>query len=167
VTDSAYIGSKSNYSECETFIGEDTSILVHPDLQPEGDADSAVGSAVPSECLDIVKELDYGALLMLAKRSPPHSEIVIMVIGSEEHFKDYGESSEVELTPETFCNGEQDCNDHSFLTPGPAKQCSSRKVVRFLHNSGALTMEALEDPFSEPVEGQEEEIDDKVIFLER
>jgi Rab11 family-interacting protein 3/4 len=103
---------------------------------------------------------------MFSGRSP-HSEIVIMVINSEEHFEDYGESSEVELTPETFCSGELDCNDHSFLTPSPAKQLSRRKMVKYMHNSGALTMEAFEDPPLEPVEGQEEEIDDKVIFLER
>ncbi|XP_027796545.1 rab11 family-interacting protein 3 isoform X2 [Marmota flaviventris] len=105
VTDSAYMGSESTYSECETFTDEDTSTLVHPELQPEGDADSAGGSAVPSECLDAMEETDHGALLLL---------------------------------------------------PG-----------RYLHQSGALTMEALEDPPPEPVEGPEEDIADKVVFLER
>ncbi|XP_046297128.1 rab11 family-interacting protein 3 isoform X5 [Marmota monax] len=105
VTDSAYMGSESTYSECETFTDEDTSTLVHPELQPEGDADSAGGSAVPSECLDTMEETDHGALLLL---------------------------------------------------PG-----------RYLHQSGALTMEALEDPPPEPVEGPEEDIADKVVFLER
>lgn len=33
---------------------------------------------------------------------------------------------------------------------------------RYLHQSGALTMEALEDPPPEPVEGPEEDIADKV-----
>lgn len=33
---------------------------------------------------------------------------------------------------------------------------------RYLHQSGALTMEALEDTPSEPVEGPEEDIADKV-----
>jgi Rab11 family-interacting protein 3/4 len=50
------MGSKSNYSEYETFTGEDTSILVHPDLQSEGEADSAGGLSVLSECLDVMKE---------------------------------------------------------------------------------------------------------------
>ncbi|XP_063082271.1 rab11 family-interacting protein 3 isoform X3 [Cavia porcellus] len=117
VTDSAYMGSESTYSECETFTDEDTSTLVHPELHPEGDADSAGGSAVPSECLDTMEEPDQGALLLL---------------------------------------------------PGsPAKRLSSRKVARYLHQSGALTMEALEDTPSEPVEGPEEDIADKVVFLER
>ncbi|XP_037057261.1 rab11 family-interacting protein 3 isoform X4 [Peromyscus leucopus] len=155
VTDSAYMGSESTYSECETFTDEDTSTLVHPELQPEGDADSAGGSAVPSECLDTMEEPDHGALLMLPSRTRSHSQAVVMVIGSEEHFEDYGEGSEAELSPETLCNGELDCGDPAFLTP------------RYLHQSGALTMEALEDPPPEPVECPEEDIADKVIFLER
>lgn len=167
VTDSAYMGSESTYSECETFTDEDTSTLVHPELQPEGDADSAGGSAVPSECLDTMEEPDHGALLLLPGRSHPHSQAVVMVIGSEEHFEDYGEGSEAELSPETLCNGELDCGDPAFLTPSPAKRLSSRKVARYLHQSGTLTMEALEDPPPEPVECPEEDIADKVIFLER
>ncbi|XP_057630222.1 rab11 family-interacting protein 3 isoform X4 [Chionomys nivalis] len=105
VTDSAYMGSESTYSECETFTDEDTSTLVHPELHPEGDADSAGGSAVPSECLDTMEEPDHGALLLL--------------------------------------------------------------TGRYLHQSGTLTMDALEDPPPEPVECPEEDIADKVVFLER
>ncbi|XP_021077107.1 rab11 family-interacting protein 3 isoform X2 [Mus pahari] len=167
VTDSAYMGSESTYSECETFTDEDTSTLVHPELQPEGDVDSAGGSGVPSECLDTMEEPDHGALLLLPGRSRPHSQAVVMVIGSEEHFEDFGEGSEAELSPETLCNGELDCEDPAFLTPSPAKRLSSRKVARYLHQSGTLTMEALEDPPPEPVECPEEDIADKVIFLER
>ncbi|XP_036051270.1 rab11 family-interacting protein 3 isoform X2 [Onychomys torridus] len=167
VTDSAYMGSEGTYSECETFTDEDTSTLVHPELQPEGDADSAGGSAVPSECLDTMEESDHGALLLLPSRTRSHSQAVVMVIGSEEHFEDYGEGSEAELSPETLCNGELDCGDPAFLTPSPAKRLSSRKVARYLHQSGTLTMEALEDPPPEPVECPEEDIADKVVFLER
>ncbi|XP_058434454.1 rab11 family-interacting protein 3 isoform X1 [Marmota monax] len=231
VTDSAYMGSESTYSECETFTDEDTSTLVHPELQPEGDADSAGGSAVPSECLDTMEETDHGALLLLpgsthqcAQHSPgvtvllvhrpeypsswlfrvkslscgkptpspgcpqpppghvsctaspatspicmprPRSQAVVMVMSSEEHFEDYGEGSEAELSSEALCSGELGCSDIAFLTPSPAKQLSSRKVARYLHQSGALTMEALEDPPPEPVEGPEEDIADKVVFLER
>lgn len=71
MTDSAYMGSESTYSECETFTDEDTSTLVHPELQAEGDADSAGGSAVPSECLDAMEEPGHGALLLLPGRSVP------------------------------------------------------------------------------------------------
>ena len=65
------MGSESTYSECETFTDEDTSTLVHPELQAEGDADSAGGSAVPSECLDAMEEPGHGALLLLPGRSVP------------------------------------------------------------------------------------------------
>ncbi|PNJ02413.1 RAB11FIP3 isoform 8, partial [Pongo abelii] len=161
------MGSESTYSECETFTDEDTSTLVHPELQPEGDADSAGGSAIPSECLDAMEEPDHGALLLLPGRPYPHSQSVITVIGGEEHFEDYGEGSEAELSPETLCNGQLGCSDPAFLTPSPTKRLSSKKVARYLHQSGALTMEALEDPSPELVEGPEEDIADKVVFLER
>ncbi|VFV37358.1 rab11 family interacting protein 3 [Lynx pardinus] len=162
VTDSAYMGSESTYSECETFTDEDTSTLVHPELQAEGDADSAGGSAVPSECLDAMEEPGHGALLLLPGRSHLHSQSVVTVIGGEEHFEDYGEGSEAELSLETLCNGEHDCRDPAFLTPSPAKRLSSRKVARYLHQSGALTVEALQDPAPDPVEVMEEDIADKV-----
>ncbi|XP_039740644.1 rab11 family-interacting protein 3 isoform X3 [Pteropus medius] len=155
VTDSAYMGSESTYSECETFTDEDTSTLVHPELQPEGDADSAGGSAVPSECLDAMEDPGHGALLLLPGRSHLHSQSVVTVIGGEEHFEDYGEGSEAELSPETLCNGENGCRDPTFL------------ISRHLHQSGALTMEALQDPPPDPVEGMDEDIADKVVFLEK
>ncbi|XP_054442707.1 rab11 family-interacting protein 3 isoform X2 [Pteronotus mesoamericanus] len=167
VTDSAYMGSESTYSECETFTDEDTSTLVHPELQPEGDMDSAGGSAMPSECLDAMEEPGHGALLLLPGRSHLHSQSVVMVIGGEEHFEDYGEGSEAELSPETLCNEEPSCRDAAFLAPSPTKRLSSKKVARHLHQSGALTMEALQDPPPDPVEGMEEDIADKVVFLEK
>ncbi|XP_040829575.1 rab11 family-interacting protein 3 isoform X4 [Ochotona curzoniae] len=212
VTDSAYMGSESTYSECETFTDEDTGTLVHPELQPAGDADSAGGSAAPSECLDTTEETGHGALLLLPGRSHPRGQSVVMVIGSEEHFEDYGEGSEAELSPETLCDGELACSDPAFLTPStgplaaklhgvltdeafefycsqchkqinrledlsarlndlemnsPMKRLSSRKVARYLHHSGVLTMDALEEPPLEPVECPEEDIADKVVFLER
>ncbi|XP_023600689.1 rab11 family-interacting protein 3 isoform X3 [Myotis lucifugus] len=212
VTDSAYMGSESTYSECETFTDEDTSTVVHPELQPEGDMDSAGGSAMPSECLDAMEEPGHGALLLLPGRSHLHSQSVVTVIGDEEHFEDYGEGSEAELSPETLCNGEHGCRDPTFLTPSadplatklhsiltdeafefycsqchkqinrledlsarlndleknsPTKRLSSKKVARHLLQSGALTMEALQDPPPDPLEGMEEDIADKVVFLEK
>ncbi|XP_036681049.1 rab11 family-interacting protein 3 isoform X6 [Balaenoptera musculus] len=149
VTDSAYMGSESTYSECETFTDEDT------------------GTLVPPECLDATEEPSHGALLLLPGRSHLHSQSVVTVIGGEEHFEDYGEGSETELSPETLCNGEHGCRDPVFLTPSPSKRLSSKKVARHLHQSGALTMEALQDPPPDPVEGMEEDIADKVVFLEK
>ncbi|XP_037013101.2 rab11 family-interacting protein 3 isoform X2 [Artibeus jamaicensis] len=167
VTDSAYMGSESTYSECETFTDEDTSTLVHPELQPEGDMDSAGGSVMPSECLDAMEEPGHGALLLFPGRSHLHSQSVVMVIGGEEHFEDYGEGSEAELSPETLCSEDPGCGDAAFLTPSPTKRLSSKKVARHLHQSGVLTMEALQDPPPDPVEGMEEDIADKVVFLEK
>ncbi|XP_064448295.1 rab11 family-interacting protein 3 isoform X2 [Mirounga angustirostris] len=155
VTDSAYMGSESTYSECETFTDEDTSTLVHPELQTEGDVDSAGGSAVPSECLDAMEDPGQGALLLLPGRSHLHSQSVVTVIGGEEHFEDYGEGSEAELSLETLCNGEHGCRDPAFPTP------------RHLHQSGALTMDALQDPAPDLMDGMEEDIADKVVFLEK
>ncbi|XP_057384558.1 rab11 family-interacting protein 3 isoform X4 [Balaenoptera acutorostrata] len=149
VTDSAYMGSESTYSECETFTDEDT------------------GTLVPPECLDATEEPGHGALLLLPGRSHLHSQSVVTVIGGEEHFEDYGEGSEAELSPETLCNGEHGCRDPVFLTPSPSKRLSSKKVARHLHQSGALTMEGLQDPPPDPVEGMEEDIADKVVFLEK
>ncbi|XP_059980967.1 rab11 family-interacting protein 3 isoform X8 [Lagenorhynchus albirostris] len=194
------MGSESTYSECETFTDEDT------------------GTLVPPECLDATEEPGHGALLLLPGRSHLHSQSVVTVIGGEEHFEDYGEGSEAELSPETLCNGEHGCRDPIFLTPSadplaaklhsiltdeafefycsqchkqinrledlsarlndleknsPSKRLSSKKVASFgscplascserhLHQSGALTMEALQDPPPDPVEGMEEDIADK------
>lgn len=206
VTDSAYVGSESTYSECETFTDEDTSALVHPELQSEG------SSAVPSEGLDAMEGPGRGALLLLPGRPRLHSQPVVMAIGGEEHFEDYGEGSEAELSPETLCEGGRSCREsvlpvpsarplvaklHSILTDeafefycsqchkqinrledlsarlndleknSPTRRLSSRKVARHLHQSGALTMEGLPEPPLDPVENMEEDIADKVVFLEK
>lgn len=42
---------------------------------------------------------------------------MVAVIGGEEHFEDYGEGSEAELSPETLCGGDRGCRDPAFLTP--------------------------------------------------
>ncbi|XP_044791909.2 rab11 family-interacting protein 3 isoform X4 [Bubalus bubalis] len=131
VTDSAYMGSESTYSECETFTDEDT------------------GTLVPPECLDATEEPGHGALLLLTGRSHLQGQSVVAVIGGEEHFEDYGEGSEAELSPETLCGGDHGCRDPAFLTP------------RHLQQSGALTMEALQDSPPGPVEGMDEDIADK------
>ncbi|XP_043771661.1 rab11 family-interacting protein 3 isoform X1 [Cervus elaphus] len=194
VTDSAYMGSESTYSECETFTDEDT------------------GTLVPPECLDAAEEPGHGALLLLPGRSHLQGQSVVAVIGGEEHFEDYGEGSETELSPETLCGGDHGCRDPAFLTPStdplgtklhsiltdeafefycsqchrqinrledlsarlndleknsPTKRLSSKKVARHLQQSGALTMDALQDPPPGPVEGVDEDIADKVVFLEK
>lgn len=42
VTDSAYLGSESTYSECETFTDEDTGALVPPEMHEEVETDSGI-----------------------------------------------------------------------------------------------------------------------------
>ncbi|XP_036771611.2 rab11 family-interacting protein 3 [Manis pentadactyla] len=161
VTDSAYVGSESTYSECETFTDEDTSALVHPELQSEG------SSAAPSEGLDAMEGPGRGALLLLPGRPHLHSQPVVTAIGGEEHFEDYGEGSEAELSPETLCEGGHSCRESVLPIPSPTRRLSSRKVARHLHQSGALTMEGLPEPPLDPVESMEEDIADKVVFLEK
>jgi len=42
VTDSAYLGSESTYSECETFTDEDTGALLPPEMHEEVETDSGI-----------------------------------------------------------------------------------------------------------------------------
>lgn len=56
-------------------------------------------------------------LLFCPCRSHLHSQSAVAVIGGEEHFEDYGEGSEAELSLETLCNGEHGRRDPAFLTP--------------------------------------------------
>lgn len=42
ISDSAYLGSESAYSECETFTDEDTTALVHPELHEDVETDSGI-----------------------------------------------------------------------------------------------------------------------------
>lgn len=60
VTDSAYMGSESTYSECETFTDEDTSTLVHHEMHDEVETDSAIDSTVHSEFTDPIEEPEHG-----------------------------------------------------------------------------------------------------------
>lgn len=46
MSDSAYLGSESAYSECETFTDEDTGALVHPELHEDVETDSGIESTV-------------------------------------------------------------------------------------------------------------------------
>ncbi|XP_037766919.1 rab11 family-interacting protein 3 isoform X3 [Chelonia mydas] len=109
VTDSAYMGSESTYSECETFTDEDTGTLVHPEMHDEVETDSAIDSTVHSEFTDPIEE------------------------------------------PEN----------------GPNKRLSSKKVARHLHQTGTLTVDAMEEPFRAHMECADEDITDKVVFLEK
>ncbi|NXV23222.1 RFIP3 protein, partial [Cepphus grylle] len=167
VTDSAYMGSESTYSECETFTDEDTSTLVHHEMHDEVETDSAIDSTVHSEFTDPIEEPEHG--------SHPHdlplgSELghsIVTVISGEEHFEDYGEGNEADLFSDSLCNGESSFNSSSFLSPSPNKRLSSKKVARQLHQTSALSVGVMEESYRETLECTEEDITDKVVFLEK
>lgn len=58
MTDSAYLGSESTYSECETFTDEDTGALVPPEMHEDVDTDSGIEAALhdPEEAINRLVE---------------------------------------------------------------------------------------------------------------
>lgn len=79
-----------------------------PGPRPEAWVTSAaLGCSVPRRQLT----------LLCLRRSHLQGQSVVTVIGGEEHFEDYGEGSETELSPETLCGGDHGCRDPTFLTP--------------------------------------------------
>ncbi|XP_010134583.1 PREDICTED: rab11 family-interacting protein 3, partial [Buceros rhinoceros silvestris] len=220
VTDSAYMGSESTYSECETFTDEDTSTLVHHEMHDEVETDSAIDSAVHSEFTDPIEEPEHGRLLLLPGLSHPHElplgsdlgHSIVTVISGEEHFEDYGEGNEADLFSDSLRNGESSFNSSSFLSPStnplaaklhsiiadeafefycsqchkqinrledlsarlsdlemnsPNKRLSSKKVARQLHQTSTLSVGVMEESYRDTLECTEEDITDKVVFLEK
>ncbi|XP_065268348.1 rab11 family-interacting protein 3 isoform X1 [Emys orbicularis] len=213
VTDSAYMGSESTYSECETFTDEDTGTLVHPEMHDEVETDSAIDSTVHSEFTDPIEDPENGSHphdLPLSSDLNNHS--IVTVISGEEHFEDYGEGNEADLFSDSLCNGGTSFSSSSFLSPSvnpliaklhsiitdeafefycsqchkqinrledlsarlndlemnsPNKSLSSKKVARHLHQTGTLTADAMEEPFCDHMECADEDITDKVVFLEK
>ena len=133
VTDSAYMGSESTYSECETFTDEDTSTLVHHEMHDEVETDSAIDSTVHSEFTDAIEEQEHGSHPHDLPLGSDLSHSIVTVISGEEHFEDYGEGNEADLFSDSLCNGESSFSSSSFLSPSPNKRLSSKKVARQLH----------------------------------
>ncbi|XP_061119986.1 rab11 family-interacting protein 3 [Syngnathus typhle] len=97
VTDSAYLGSESTYSECETFTDEDTGALVPPEMHEDVDTDSGIEAALhdPEEAIN-----------RFSLNSELHNPSLVAVIGGEEeHFEDFGESNTSELLQESAEEG--------------------------------------------------------------
>ncbi|XP_065114858.1 rab11 family-interacting protein 3 isoform X2 [Paramisgurnus dabryanus] len=73
VSDSAYLGSESAYSECETFTDEDTTALVHPELHEDVETDSGIENTLTD--------------------GDERNSMMAVIGGEEEHFEDFGESN--------------------------------------------------------------------------
>ncbi|XP_074775725.1 rab11 family-interacting protein 3 isoform X1 [Athene noctua] len=212
VTDSAYMGSESTYSECETFTDEDTSTLVHHEMHDEVETDSAIDSTVHSEFTDPIEEPEHGSHPHDLPLGSDLSHSIVTVISGEEHFEDYGEGNEADLFSDSLCNGESSFSSASFLSPSthplaaklhsiiadeafefycsqchkqinrledlsarlsdlemnsPNKRLSSKKVARQLHQTSTLSVGVMEESYRDTLECTEEDITDKVVFLEK
>ncbi|XP_016092075.1 rab11 family-interacting protein 3 isoform X1 [Sinocyclocheilus grahami] len=84
VSDSAYLGSESAYSECETFTDEDTTALVHPELHDDVETDSGIENTLTDG--------DDRNRFTLGSDLNGHT-LVAVIGGEEEHFEDFGESN--------------------------------------------------------------------------
>ncbi|XP_068062606.1 rab11 family-interacting protein 3 isoform X1 [Anomalospiza imberbis] len=212
VTDSAYMGSESTYSECETFTDEDTSTLVQHEMHDEVETDSAIDSTVHSEFTDPIEEPEHGSHPHELALGSELSHSIVTVISGEEHFEDYGEGNEADLFPDPLCNGESSFGSSSFLSPStnplavklhsiladeafefycsqchkqinrledlsarlndlemnsPNKRLSSKKVARQLHQTSSLAVGVMEESYRDNLECTDEDITDKVVFLEK
>ncbi|XP_072536269.1 rab11 family-interacting protein 3 isoform X2 [Salminus brasiliensis] len=169
VSDSAYLGSESAYSECETFTDEDTGALVHPELHEDVETDSGIENTL-TESEDRNRFSDL------------HGHALASVIGGEEeHFEDFGESNsdlllanqeEGRAAPE----GEGDPEPHPhpgspmhrpqmLLSPSSSKRLSSKKAARHLLQSGGL--DGMSDLSRDILDLADSDITDKVLLLER
>ncbi|KAJ8399832.1 hypothetical protein AAFF_G00405620 [Aldrovandia affinis] len=166
VTDSAYLGSESTYSECETFTDEDTGVLVHPELHEEVETDSAIDAALhdPDET---------GSRLSLGSELNSHS-LVTVIGGEEEHFEDFGENHDSDLIldspggPAGEGSPARPIHCSSLLvSPSSSKRLSSKKVARHLLQSSTLTLDSMDDLSRDILELADTDITDKVMFLEK
>ncbi|KAG9476743.1 hypothetical protein GDO78_002243 [Eleutherodactylus coqui] len=155
VTDSAYVGSESAYSECETFTDEDTGgLAAQEDPETEGDGAGSRGHAPATP---------EGLELSLCDISG------VAVTGQEEQFEDFGEGAEPDLF-NSHCEEEQESftqttNASQRLPSSPDKRTSSRKEARRLHHTGFL-----EDQGEQPLTNMscdDTDLIDKVLYLEQ
>ncbi|KAM9489337.1 rab11 family-interacting protein 3 isoform 2-T2 [Clarias gariepinus] len=174
VSDSAYLGSESAYSECETFTDEDTGALVHPELHEDVETDSGIENTLAES--EDRNRFSLGSDL--------HGHALVAVIGGEEeHFEDFGESNsasdlllanqeEARAAPE----GEGDPEPHPhagspvrrppmLLSPSSSKRLSSKKAARHLLQSSGL--DGMSDLSQDILDLADSDITDKVLLLER
>ncbi|KAM6951329.1 rab11 family-interacting protein 3 isoform 2-T2 [Aplochiton taeniatus] len=172
VTDSAYLGSESTYSECETFTDEDTGALVAPEMHEEVETDSGIEATL--------HDPEDGSN-RFSLNSELHSNSLVTVIGGEEeHFEDFGESNTSELleTTEEGTEGEggdsylqtpEQVNKCSslLLSPSSGKRLSSKKVARHLLLNTSMTLDTMNELTHDILELSDSDITDKVLLLER
>ncbi|XP_054913792.1 rab11 family-interacting protein 3 isoform X4 [Poeciliopsis prolifica] len=110
VTDSAYLGSESTYSECETFTDEDTGALVPPEMHEDVETDSGIEATLHDPD-------DRGSRFSLTSELHSHS-LVTVISGEEEHFEDFGESNTSDLLLESSVDDSMGKGD-ATLSPPP------------------------------------------------
>ncbi|XP_032929874.1 rab11 family-interacting protein 3 isoform X3 [Catharus ustulatus] len=154
VTDSAYMGSESTYSECETFTDEDTSTLVQHEMHDEVETDSAIDSTVHSEFTDPIEEPEHGTNPLAAKL---HS------ILADEAFEFYCSQCHKQINRLEDLSAR--LNDLEMNSPN--KRLSSKKVARQLHQTSSLAVGVMEESYRDSLECTDEDITDKVVFLEK
>ncbi|XP_061565095.1 rab11 family-interacting protein 3 isoform X2 [Cololabis saira] len=169
VTDSAYLGSESTYSECETFTDEDTGALVPPEMHEDVETDSGIEATLHDP-------EDAGNRFSLNSEHHNHS-LVTVIGGEEEHFEDFGESNTSELSLETSVEGSvgqsdsppppDQVNGSSVLSPSAGKRLSSKKVARHLLQNSSMTLDTMSDLTRDILELADNDITDKMLLLER
>lgn len=171
VTDSAYLGSESTYSECETFTDEDTGALVPPEMHEDVETDSGIEATLHDH---------DDSTSRFSLNSELHSHSLVTVIGGEEeHFEDFGDSNNQELL-ETTGEGSEGEGDSSqlqtsdqvncsslLLSPSSGKRLSSKKVARHLLHNSSMTLDSMGELSRDILDLADSDITDKVLLLER
>ncbi|XP_027855614.1 rab11 family-interacting protein 3 isoform X3 [Xiphophorus couchianus] len=168
VTDSAYLGSESTYSECETFTDEDTAALVPPEMHEDVETDSGIEATLHDPD-------DGGSRFSLNSELHSHS-LVTVISGEEEHFEDFGESNTSDLLLESSVDGSmgkgaatppEQINGSAVISPSAGKRLSSKKVARHLLQNSSMTLDTMSDLTRDILELADNDITDKVLLLER
>ncbi|KAJ7984506.1 hypothetical protein DPEC_G00355520 [Dallia pectoralis] len=171
VTDSAYLGSESTYSECEMFTDEDSGALVQREMHEDVETDSGIEATLHDP-------EDGGNRFSLS--SELHSNSLVTVIGGEEeHFEDFGESSSSELLLDATegTEGEVDSShlhtpdqrscSSMLLSPSSSKRPSSKKAARHLRQNSSMTLDSMGELSRDILDLADTDITDKVLLLER
>eukprot|EP00062_Callorhinchus_milii_P009084 gi/632952723/ref/XP_007892006.1/ PREDICTED: rab11 family-interacting protein 3 [Callorhinchus milii] len=137
VSDSAYMGSESTYSECETFTDEDTGTLVHPGMHDDVETDSATDATLNSEHTDMLQETDNGLPFNGDSGIHQHDFFLdsnMSLEGTGEHFEDYGENDEIGFASSSLCqdgaspmNGHLECS--ALLAPSVTNFASTLQNI--------------------------------------